>query len=218
MSSLHSYHELHNRNQIEFFEMQPASAEAAESAQHLQLLESSSTSFNGFGGGEDASSIQGVLTSPDEITASIKDYQHEIEVAGWPSEPQSLRESTSSATLRLLPHVILLLIPIGFVGLIGLGIAVLRINGQAKSATGNAIMQAMAVTSTLWPILFAAVLGPMLKALALHHAVRGARLGVGPKETYPVTQISNLSARPSRYSPPAKPLSAHFVGALRSVT
>jgi hypothetical protein len=38
-------------------------------------------------------------------------------------------------------------------------------------------MQAMAVTSTLWPILFAAVLGPTLKALALHYAVSGAKLG-----------------------------------------
>jgi hypothetical protein len=39
-------------------------------------------------------------------------------------------------------------------------------------------MQAMAVTATLWPILFAAVLGPTLKAAALHHAERGVKLGV----------------------------------------
>jgi hypothetical protein len=39
-------------------------------------------------------------------------------------------------------------------------------------------MQAMAVTATLWPIFFAAVLGPVLKALALHRAERGVKLGV----------------------------------------
>lgn len=36
----------------------------------------------------------------------------------------------------------------------------------------------MAVTATLWPILFAAVLGPMLKAVTRYWAERGAKLGV----------------------------------------
>jgi hypothetical protein len=56
----------------------------------------------------------------------------------------------------------------------------MSLDKKAESDSGNNIMQAMAVTSTLWPILFAAVLGPTLKALALHHAVRGVRLGVCP--------------------------------------
>jgi hypothetical protein len=54
---------------------------------------------------------------------------------------------------------------------------VLNLDKEAESDSGNSIMQAMAVTSTLWPILFAAVLGPTLKALALHYAVSGAKLG-----------------------------------------
>lgn len=39
-------------------------------------------------------------------------------------------------------------------------------------------MQAMAVTATLWPIFFAAVLAPMLKAVAQYRAERGVKLGV----------------------------------------
>lgn len=60
----------------------------------------------------------------------------------------------------------------------GLGIAVLHYNNKAESDGGNVIRQAMAVTATLWPILFAAVLGPMLKAVALYRAERGVKLGV----------------------------------------
>jgi len=61
---------------------------------------------------------------------------------------------------------------------VGLGIAVLRVNGTVESNVGNGVMQAMAVTATLWPIFFAAVLGPMLKAVALYKAERGVKLGV----------------------------------------
>ncbi|KAH7394396.1 hypothetical protein BKA66DRAFT_299245 [Pyrenochaeta sp. MPI-SDFR-AT-0127] len=93
----------------------------------------------------------------------------------WPLEPRTLQTSASSWLIRLLPHVVLLLIPVASVGL---GISVLRINGHAESNIGNSLVQAMAVISTLWPILFAAVLGPMLKAVALHFAARGARLGI----------------------------------------
>ena len=61
---------------------------------------------------------------------------------------------------------------------VGLGVIVLKVNGTVESNLGNAVMQAMAVTATLWPILFAAVLGPMLKAVALYNAERGTKLGV----------------------------------------
>jgi hypothetical protein len=61
---------------------------------------------------------------------------------------------------------------------IGLGIAVLYYNNKAESNGGDITKQAMAVTATLWPILFAATLGTMLKAAVLFWAQRGARLGV----------------------------------------
>lgn len=51
-------------------------------------------------------------------------------------------------------------------------------NNRAESDGGNVIRQAMAVTATLWPILFAAAFGPMLKAVALYRAERGVKLGV----------------------------------------
>ncbi|KAF2854192.1 hypothetical protein T440DRAFT_270335 [Plenodomus tracheiphilus IPT5] len=109
----------------------------------------------------------------------------------WPLEPQCLRESKFMWAVRFLPHVLLLTVPLGFVGL---GIVVLNLDKEAESDSGNNIMQAMAVTSTLWPILFAAVLGPTLKALALHYAVRGARLGTLEILSTSHTLVSSLRA------------------------
>lgn len=52
------------------------------------------------------------------------------------------------------------------------------INGKAESKAGEAIVQATTVSATLWPIAFAAVVGPMVKAISLHSAERGTTLGV----------------------------------------
>jgi hypothetical protein len=60
----------------------------------------------------------------------------------------------------------------------GLAIAVVRLNGRDESASGDAILQALAVSATIWPILFAAVVGTLVKAIALYSAQRGTTLGV----------------------------------------
>jgi hypothetical protein len=85
----------------------------------------------------------------------------------------------------------------------GLGFSVLSLDKKAESDSGNGIMQAMAVTSTLWPILFAAVLGPTLKALALHRALRGARLGAGTLIIRPLSRVADTSRRPLKSCPRA---------------
>lgn len=60
----------------------------------------------------------------------------------------------------------------------GLGIRALRLENHGESASGAAIMQAMNVASTIWPLAFAAVVGSMVKAFALYKAERGTKLGV----------------------------------------
>ncbi|KAF2847242.1 hypothetical protein T440DRAFT_456651 [Plenodomus tracheiphilus IPT5] len=120
------------------------------------------------------------LKPESEVTAESnsgkfpKGYRGET-IAGWPKSPKTLQDTTPSYLTRMLPHVLLLLVPLAA---IGLGIAVLRVNGGAESTTGNAVTQAMRVTATLWPILFAAVLGPTLKAVMLYYAQRGTKLGL----------------------------------------
>lgn len=61
---------------------------------------------------------------------------------------------------------------------IALGIMIKSLNNKDESDTGNAVTQAARVASTLWPIAFAAVVGPMLRAIALYKAEKGTSLGV----------------------------------------
>jgi len=77
---------------------------------------------------------------------------------------------------------------------LGLGILVLSLDGKAKSQKGSNVKQAMAVISTLWPIIFAAVLGPMLKAVALYRAERGTKLGVSVLPEFCYTSLISIQA------------------------
>ncbi|OJD33152.1 uncharacterized protein BKCO1_3300089 [Diplodia corticola] len=97
--------------------------------------------------------------------------------ADWPTSPSTLKDSSPSTFMRLLPSILLLLIPLGFYAL---GVFILRLNGQPENPeydVGDRVIQAIKVASTLWPILFAAVVGAMLKAAALYYAERGTMLG-----------------------------------------
>lgn len=59
-----------------------------------------------------------------------------------------------------------------------LGICILQLKNKEESASGMAVMQVVNVASTVWPLAFAAVVGPMAKTLALYQAERGTTLGV----------------------------------------
>jgi hypothetical protein len=100
----------------------------------------------------------------------------------------------------LLPHILLLLLPIGFIGwsflkitfsvatdekirrnqMTGLAVGVMRLNGRDESIPGNAVLQALVVSATIWPVLFAAVVGLLAKAISLHSVQRGTTLKVDP--------------------------------------
>lgn len=51
------------------------------------------------------------------------------------------------------------------------------LHGKKQNSFGDTILEVASVASTLWPILFAAVLGPLLKTIALFRAERGSTLG-----------------------------------------
>jgi hypothetical protein len=51
-------------------------------------------------------------------------------------------------------------------------------NKNAQTARGETIIRAARIAPTLFPILFAAVVGRFLKAYALWRAERGAKIGV----------------------------------------
>lgn len=91
-----------------------------------------------------------------------------------------------------------------------LGIFVLRLNGELQKPghdIGDTVIQAVKVASTMWPILFAAVVGAMLKAITLYYAERGTNLGASTAFPVASQDVSN-SYRPLRFFPQVKAWSA----------
>ncbi|KAF5702610.1 hypothetical protein FGLOB1_9500 [Fusarium globosum] len=81
---------------------------------------------------------------------------------------EPLRQSSPSWSRRVGLAVLLLLIPIAYSA---------HLHGKKQSSFGDTVLEVLSVASTLWPILFAAVLGPLLKSIALFRAEKGSRLG-----------------------------------------
>ncbi|KAF5590929.1 uncharacterized protein FSUBG_10658 [Fusarium subglutinans] len=87
---------------------------------------------------------------------------------------ESLRYSSPSWSRRVGLAVLLILIPIGYSVIL---VMMAYLHGKKQSPFGDTVLEVLSVASTLWPILFAAVLGPLLKSIALFRAERGSRLG-----------------------------------------
>lgn len=52
------------------------------------------------------------------------------------------------------------------------------LHNKEESSFGNSVLEVLQIASTLWPISFAAVMGPFLRTLALYGAEKGSSLGV----------------------------------------
>ncbi|KAG5777685.1 hypothetical protein H9Q73_008642 [Fusarium xylarioides] len=105
--------------------------------------------------------------------------------------PRTLKDSCPSLFWRVGMPALLLIIPLAYVGtsdlsvemdtgnaLIVLMVMTAYLDGRERSDFGDSVREVLQIASTLWPISFAAVLGPTLKTLALHSAERGSRLGL----------------------------------------
>ncbi|KAH7268225.1 hypothetical protein B0J15DRAFT_441376 [Fusarium solani] len=87
---------------------------------------------------------------------------------------RTLKEQSPSRFWTIGVPGVLLTIPILYTVLLGI---VASLHNQKESSFGNDVREALQVASTLWPISFAAVLGPFLKTLALYRAEKGSTLG-----------------------------------------
>ncbi|GKU10669.1 unnamed protein product [Fusarium langsethiae] len=102
----------------------------------------------------------------------------------------TLEESSPPWIFRVGKHGLLIVVPIIYVGQ-NLQIYALKttdndpvllaivasLHHKTQSAFGDNTLEALQLAATLWPISFAAVVGPFLKTLALFRAERGAALG-----------------------------------------
>jgi hypothetical protein len=55
----------------------------------------------------------------------------------------------------------------------------LRLNGQPKSAYGENLKAVTLLSPTIFPIVYAAILGKLLHRIGLYKAERGLTMGVG---------------------------------------
>jgi hypothetical protein len=78
--------------------------------------------------------------------------------------------------MALIFDIFLTILPLLFVGL---AIAIARLDGQPESDWGYQVTLASTLGPTIWPILFAAVVGSTLQNIALYHAECGTTFGVG---------------------------------------
>jgi hypothetical protein len=81
---------------------------------------------------------------------------------------------SSTRWLEFVPDFLNLLFTIAF---IALGIAITRLKDQPESSWSHKVIAATQLAPTLWPILFAAVVGNAIKVFAQYRAERGATLG-----------------------------------------
>ncbi|RDW68842.1 uncharacterized protein DSM5745_08602 [Aspergillus mulundensis] len=98
----------------------------------------------------------------------------QVYVDRWPVEPQKLRRNAQSDTFTTFLEIILALLPGVF---LALAITVIRLDGDEISDNGAKVIQAINLTPSIFPIVFAAIVGSMMRSLALWRAERCASLG-----------------------------------------
>lgn len=100
---------------------------------------------------------------------------HSPRIPDWQIYPLPLDNPNAETWAILVFDVVLVILPLVF---LGLAIAIVRLDGASESSWGYAVVQASVLGPTLWPILFAAVVGLTLQRIALYNAENGTTLGV----------------------------------------
>ncbi|KAF5968278.1 hypothetical protein FCOIX_11526 [Fusarium coicis] len=95
-------------------------------------------------------------------------------VGGTQTTHLPLGKSSPPRILRIGTPALLLVVPLTYIVLLGI---VASLHNKKKSSFGESTLEALQLAATLWPISFAAVVGPFLKTLALFSAERGTSLG-----------------------------------------
>ncbi|KAF2109691.1 hypothetical protein BDV96DRAFT_615664 [Lophiotrema nucula] len=96
-------------------------------------------------------------------------------IESWPEEAMPLKTYTWMSYLYLVGDVILALLPLFFI-LLGAAVVSLNRRPTKNNDFGSKVEFAIQLSPTLFPIVFAAIVGRSLKMIARYHAERGAKL------------------------------------------
>ncbi|KAH3982824.1 hypothetical protein HBI56_006440 [Parastagonospora nodorum] len=97
-------------------------------------------------------------------------------VPSWPEEARPLKKHTWVVYLYAIADVLLVLLPVYFI-LLGVATAVLHKKPTQGNALGTKVEFAMSLGPTMFPIVFAAIIGRSMKMIARFLAEKGAKLG-----------------------------------------
>ncbi|PTD06090.1 hypothetical protein FCULG_00012351 [Fusarium culmorum] len=93
---------------------------------------------------------------------------------GWPTDSSTLKDASLPKWQKILLASTLFLIPAPF---IVLAVYIVSLHQKPESQLGSRVLEAASIAATLWPIAFAAVLGTVLRSVALYSCERGTTLG-----------------------------------------
>ncbi|KAH3912226.1 hypothetical protein HBH56_123310 [Parastagonospora nodorum] len=97
-------------------------------------------------------------------------------VPSWPEEARPLKKHTWVVYLYAIADVLLVLLPVYFI-LLGVATAVLHKKPTQGNTFGTKVEFAMSLGPTMFPIVFAAIIGRSMKMIARFLAEKGAKLG-----------------------------------------
>ncbi|KAK2933555.1 hypothetical protein FoTM2_004797 [Fusarium oxysporum f. sp. vasinfectum] len=118
----------------------------------------------------DSSAVRDAETKPEiaEKTALMEVYTARDKATGagaggiWTAY-LPLGKSSPSRILRISTPALLLVVPLTYIILL---VIVASLHNKKKSSFGENTLEALQLAATIWPISFAAVIGPFLKTLA----------------------------------------------------
>ncbi|KAI8712364.1 hypothetical protein NCS52_01334400 [Fusarium sp. LHS14.1] len=105
---------------------------------------------------------------------SVSGHKGLDESSSWPGHPRPVPSSVSASICRAAPYLSQLVVPVPFLVLAGL---VTGLDYQPISSYGDGVLEGIGLASTFWPIAFSAVLGALIRTIALFKAERGTKLG-----------------------------------------
>ncbi|EKJ74661.1 hypothetical protein FPSE_05129 [Fusarium pseudograminearum CS3096] len=111
-------------------------------------------------------------TSSHSLLVQTQDVRSDTfteEASSWPNHPKTLDYGWK--VIWLFPLVLI------WVPFIVLAFFIHGLNDKPISAHGDAVLEAIGLASTLWPIALAAVLGALVRTVALFRAEQGTELG-----------------------------------------
>ncbi|MCJ1302013.1 hypothetical protein MMC08_004814 [Hypocenomyce scalaris] len=118
--------------------------------------------------------LPGPSKNPSASTTNYAPIGAEQSVERWSTRPKELNQSTHAWDLAFLWDIFITILPVFF---LVLGISALVFDGKPISTPGDNIVRATSLGPTLFPIIFASLVGRLMRSVSVWRAQNGGKLG-----------------------------------------